>query len=129
MKNWWTAFHFIQPRWLWLLLAVPLVYLSFHLQHDVRERWKRYIDLELLDHLIVSPGKRWRLRPIHTICLLIALGAIALAGPTWKRQEPPFTEDKAPLVILVDLSQTMDAIDLDPTRIERVKLKLRDLLK
>jgi Ca-activated chloride channel family protein len=129
MKNWWTAFHFIQAKWLWLLLAVPLFYLSFHLQHDVRERWKRYIDIELLDHLIVSPGKRWRLRPIHMICLLIALGAIALAGPTWKREEPPFTEDKAPLVILVDLSQTMDAIDLDPTRIERVKLKLRDLLK
>jgi Ca-activated chloride channel homolog len=63
------------------------------------------------------------------ICLLIALGAIALAGPTWRREQPPFTEDKAPLVIALDLSQTMDAIDLDPTRIERAKLKLRDLLK
>ncbi|WP_158791720.1 VWA domain-containing protein [Granulicella sp. L60] len=69
------------------------------------------------------------MRPIHMICLLIALGAIALAGPTWRREQPPFTEDKAPLVIALDLSQTMDAIDLDPTRIERAKLKLRDLLK
>ena len=43
---------------------------------------------------------------------------------------PP--EDKrraAGRLSLLDLSQTMDAIDLDPTRLERAKLKLRDLLK
>jgi Ca-activated chloride channel family protein len=70
-----------------------------------------------------------RFRPIHMVCLLVLLGAIAVAGPTWKREQPPFTEDKAPLVIALDLSQTMDAIDIDPTRLERAKLKLRDLLK
>jgi Ca-activated chloride channel family protein len=129
MKAWWEALHFIQPRWLWLLTAIPLIYLSFHLEHDARTRWKRYIDLELLDHLIVSPKKRWRLRPMPMICLLIVLGSFALAGPSWKREQPPFTEDKAPLVIALDLSKTMDGIDLDPTRIERAKLKLRDLLK
>jgi len=129
MRDWWTALHFVQPRWLWLLLAVPIIYFSFYIRHDVRARWKRYIDPELLDHLIVSPKRRWRVRPIHMICVLIALGAVALAGPTWKREQPPFTEDKAPIVIALDLSLTMDAIDLDPTRIERAKLKLRDLLK
>jgi Ca-activated chloride channel family protein len=129
MSEWWAAFHFLRPQWLWLLLAVPIIYLSFHIRDDVRARWKRYIDPELLDHLIVTRKRRWRFRPIHMICLLILLGAIAIAGPTWKREQPPFTEDKAPLVIALDLSQTMDAIDLDPTRLERAKLKLRDLLK
>ena len=121
--------HFLRPQWLWLLLAVPAIYLSFHIRDDVRARWKRYIDPELLDHLIVAHKRRWRFRPIHMVCLLILLGAVALAGPTWKREQPPFTEDKAPLVIALDLSQTMDAIDLEPTRLERAKLKLRDLLK
>jgi len=129
MKNWFEALHFIQPLWLWLLLAVPPIYLSFRIRDDVRARWKRYIEPELLDHLIVSPKQRWRLRPIHMACTLIALGSIALAGPAWKREQPPFTEDKAPLVIALDLSRTMDAIDLDPTRLERTKLKLHDLLQ
>ena len=129
MRDWWTGLHFIQAKWLWLLLAAPFLYLSFLVRHDVRARWKRYIDPELLDHLIVSPQRRWRFRPIHMVCVLITLGAVALAGPTWKREQPPFTEDKAPLVVALDLSSTMDAIDLDPTRIERAKLKLRDLLK
>jgi Ca-activated chloride channel family protein len=129
MREWWAAAHFLRPQWLWLLIAVPIVYLAHYFNEDVRARWKRYIDPELLTHLIVSRRRRWRFRPVHMVCLLISLGAIAVAGPAWKREQPPFTEDKAPLVIALDLSQTMDAIDLDPTRIERVKLKLRDLLK
>jgi Ca-activated chloride channel family protein len=129
MSEWWAAVHFLRPHWLWLLLAVPVIYLSFRIRDDVRARWKRYIDPELLDHLIVARKRRWRFRPIHMVCLLIFLGAMAIAGPTWKREQPPFTEDKAPLVIALDLSQTMDAIDLDPTRLERAKLKLRDLLR
>ena len=129
MSEWWAALHFLRPQWLWLLLAIPIIYLSFHLRDDIHARWERYIDPELLDHLIVARKRHWRFRPIHMVCLLILLGAPAIAGPTWKREQPPFTEDKAPLVIALDLSQTMDAIDLDPTRLERAKLKLRDLLK
>ena len=129
LREWFAALHFLRPQWLWLLLAIPLIYLSFRIRDDVRARWKRYIAPELLDHLIVVHHRRWRYRPIHMVCLLILLGSIALAGPAWKREQPPFTEDKAPLVIALDLSQTMDAIDIDPTRIERAKLKLRDLLQ
>ena len=129
MSEWWAALHFLRPQWLWLLLTAPVIYFSFHIRDDVRARWKRYIEPDLLDHLIVARKRGWRVRPIHMICLFIILGAVAIAGPTWKREQPPFTEDKAPLVIALDLSQTMDAIDLNPTRLERAKLKLRDLLK
>lgn len=129
MSEWWVAFHFLRPQWLWLLLAAAVIHFSFRIRDDVRARWRRYIDSELLDHLIVARKRSWRFRPIHMVCLLIILSAVAIAGPKWKREQPPFTEDKAPLVIALDLSQTMDAIDLDPTRLERAKLKLRDLLK
>jgi Ca-activated chloride channel family protein len=129
MREWLAAFHFLRPEWLWMLAAIPLIYLSFHIRDDTRARWKRYIEPDLLDHLIVGRKQTWRFRPIHMVCLLIMLGAVAISGPAWKREQPPFTEDKAPLVIALDLSPTMDAIDLNPTRLERAKLKLRDLLK
>jgi len=129
MKGWFGAFHFLTPEWLLLLLAAPVIYFTASYRDDMGARCKDYIDAELLDHLIVRRRNRWQLRPVHTLCLLIVSGSIALAGPTWKREPLPFTEDKAPLVIAVDLSRTMDAIDLDPTRLERAKLKLRDLLK
>ena len=128
LREWWQALHFLRPPWLWLMLAVPVFYLSLAIRDNARARWRHYIEPELLDHLIVSRRRRWRFRPIHLLSLVIIFGSIAIAGPTWQREQPPFTEDKAPLVIALDLSETMNAIDLSPTRLERVKLKLHDLL-
>ena len=33
----------------------------------------------------------------------MVLGIIALSGPTWRRELPPFVEDKAPLMIVLAL--------------------------
>jgi Ca-activated chloride channel family protein len=129
LHEWWQALHFLRPHWLWMMLVVPVFYLSLAIRDNVRSRWKHFIEPELLDHLIVSRRRRWRFRPVHLLSLLILIVSVAVAGPTWQREQPPFTEDKAPLVIALDLSETMNAIDLKPTRLERVKLKLRDLIK
>jgi Ca-activated chloride channel homolog len=129
MTAWFSDFHFLRPLWLLLIPFAALIYFAHNFREDIRAHWRQVIAPELLEHLIVKKTDRWKIRPIQMIFLGLVLSAIALAGPTWRREKPPFTEDKAPLVVALDLSQTMDAIDLDPTRIERAKLKLRDLLK
>ena len=121
-------FHFLRPEWLFALLAAAALAWVVSRREDVRSRWRGTIAPHLLDHLVVDPSRRLRLRPLHLTVALLALGAIAAAGPTWERERPPFVEDKAPLAIAIDLSRTMDAIDVAPTRLERVKLKVRDLL-
>ena len=68
-------------------------------------------------------------RPVHLACGSLVLGALALAGPTWEREVTPFTQDAAPLVIAIDVSRSMNAIDVEPTRLERAKQKARDLLR
>jgi Ca-activated chloride channel homolog len=129
MTAWLYDFHFLRPLWLLVIPFAILIYLAHSFREDIRARWRNVIAPELLEHLIVKKTGRWTVRPIHMILLGLVLSGIALAGPTWHREKPPFTEDKAPLVVAVDLSQTMDAIDLDPTRLERAKLKIHDLLK
>jgi Ca-activated chloride channel homolog len=124
-----TQFHFLRPYWLLGIPVALLIYAAHAFRDDIRSRWKNVIAPELLDHLIVPRTGGWSIRPIHLVTLGLLLGSISLAGPTWRRETPPFTEDKAPLVIALDLSQTMDAVDLNPTRLERAKLKLHDLLK
>ena len=56
------------------------------------------------------------------------MGILALSGPTWKRQKTPFVQDETPLVVALDLSQSMNAIDVQPTRLQRAQQKIRDLL-
>jgi Ca-activated chloride channel homolog len=124
-----TAFHFLRP--LWLLLLIPAVLLPFVWlrRHDVRARWRDVIAPALLEHLIVGDTKRRVIQPVHTLALLIGIGALAAAGPTWQQERPPFNQDKAPLVVVLELAHSMDATDVAPTRLERAKQKVLDLAK
>jgi Ca-activated chloride channel family protein len=121
-------FHFLRPWW---LLGIPVALLLIWLalrRGDVRRLWQGLIAPDLLAHLVVHRNGTSRFRPIHLAAVVIALGSLAAAGPTFRRERPPFVEDQAALAVAVDLSQTMDAIDVSPSRLERVKLKIHDLM-
>ena len=121
-------FHFIRPWWL-VLLALPILVLWLASRSgDVRSQWKSMIAPHLLDSLVVDGSGGTRVRPSWLLAAMLIVGIVGAAGPTWQRESPPFVEDTAPLVIAVDLSQTMDAVDVTPSRIERAKLKIKDIL-
>jgi len=121
-------FHFLRPWWLLAILFAAAFLLLASRSTDVRSRWKGVIAPHLLDHLVIDGAGNSRFRPQHLMAGLITLAAIAAAGPTWRKEQPPFVQDTAPLVIAVDVSQTMDAIDVTPSRLERAKLKIKDIL-
>ncbi|MDM0047199.1 VWA domain-containing protein [Variovorax dokdonensis] len=123
-----SQFHFLRPWWLLALVAAAVLLWAVGRRDNVRRRWREVISPHLLDALVVEPGRGRRLRPVHLIAALISVGALAAAGPTWEREPPPFMEDKAPLAIAIDMSPTMNASDVSPTRLERAKLKVRALL-
>lgn len=122
-----SAFHFLRPWW---LLAVPLALLLLWLgrAQGGRVGWGSTIAPALLPYLIVNaPGSRGP-RPIHAVAALLMLGGIAAAGPTWQQDLPPFLDNQAPLIVAVDLSPSMDAADVPPSRLQAAKHKLHDLL-
>ncbi|MBO9170734.1 VWA domain-containing protein [Rhizobium sp. L245/93] len=121
-------FHFIRPWWLAsLILPVAIVWLASR-STDVRSQWKTMIAPHLLDSLVVEAGRGSRVRPSWLLAVVLAFASLGVAGPTFQREAPPFVEDTAPLVIAVDLSATMDAIDITPSRLERAKLKIKDII-
>ena len=121
-------FHFLRPVWLLALVAVPLLIVLIGRRTDVRAQWQGMIAPHLLDHLLIENGRAGRFHPVHLTAAMIAIAAIATAGPTWQREKPPFVEDTAPLAIAIDLTATMNATDISPTRLERTKLKVQDIL-
>ncbi|KHJ54526.1 hypothetical protein LA66_13905 [Aureimonas altamirensis] len=123
-----SDFHFLRPLWLLVIpAAVLLFWLNGHRQAE-RARFGGVIAPHLLAHLLTTTGARQRFRPIHALLLLLVLASLAAAGPTVDRESPPFARETAPLAIAVDLTGTMDAVDVTPTRLERAKLKIQDLL-
>jgi Ca-activated chloride channel homolog len=121
-------FHFLRPAWLLALAAAAALAWVVSHHEDMRTKWRHAIAPHLLDRLLLDRRNTQRILPVHLTILLLVIGAIAAAGPTWRHERSPFVEDTAPLAIAIDLSQTMDATDISPSRLERAKLKVRDLL-
>jgi Ca-activated chloride channel family protein len=122
-----SRFHFLDPGW--LLALPPLLALAVWLARR-RGRdgpWPRLLDGELLSQLRLSEGGAGR-SPWLLMGLLWTLAVLALAGPTWQRQVTPAYRAPAAWVVVLELSPSMDATDVPPSRIARARFAIDDLL-
>ncbi len=125
----WQTFHFLRP--MWLLALLPLAGLIFfHFKEGTRSSaWNKVCDPHLLPHLLIGKHKPTSHLPLWMLGMAWLLATLALAGPTWSKLEQPLYRSDTALVILLDLSKSMDATDVQPSRIDLAKFKLIDLLK
>jgi Ca-activated chloride channel homolog len=121
-------FHLLRPWALWALIPWGILAVLLWRRGSAKEQWRRFIAPHLLKRLITGRAERKWLTPGVLVFSLLFLSIAALSGPTWRREKPPFTEDRAPLVICLDLSRSMEAIDIQPSRLGRAKQKVKDLL-
>ena len=121
--------HFLRPYWLLSLLPLLLVWWAIWRGQDSYAQMRKVVAPHLLEHLVVGEKSARRLRPVHLLSMLWTISAIALAGPAWEREAAPFADDDAGLVVMIKVSGTMQATDVQPSRLDRAKHKLRDLLQ
>jgi Ca-activated chloride channel homolog len=124
-----SQFHFLRP-W-WFLALIPLLYLAWRfLRHrHARSQWERTVDPALLDALLEqdrSIANRW-LGP--ALAGALTLSVLALAGPTWERLPQPVEQRSDALVIVLDLTMSMLAEDVQPSRAVRARHKVADILR
>ena len=122
-------FHFLRPWWFALLLVIPvLIWVRIKIT-GTGNNWKKIIDPILYDVLVTDKVQsRRKLAWLPLLLLGICLTAIALAGPTWERIQQPILKNREAMVIVLDLSPSMTATDVSPSRIERSKVKIQDIL-
>jgi Ca-activated chloride channel family protein len=119
-------------RPLWLLLLPVGAWLIWQLLRGRADGggWRSVVDAQLRPHVLAEPDVLRDSRLALVVALTAWLMSIgALAGPTWERLPvPAFRSDEA-LVVALDLSRSMNAGDVEPSRLARAKLKLLDLLE
>ncbi|GMG85810.1 VWA domain-containing protein [Biformimicrobium ophioploci] len=123
-----AAFHFLRP---WALLLLPLALalaLYYRRRRDSDNPWRGYISPELLQHLVITPSGAASWLPLALFIGTFAVIAVAVAGPSWSKQPLPTSPQEAPLVIALQLTDSMRADDVRPSRLALARLKIRSLL-
>lgn len=124
-----SEFHFLRPWWLLALAPCLLVIWRLQTQQDPARRWRRLIDSHLLPHLLVEHvQRRQHVTPLRLLAVALGFAVLALSGPTWQREPAPFGDDTAGLVIVLKVTPSMQAEDIQPTRLTRAIQKIHDLL-
>ena len=134
MANLLHAFHFSEPAWLWaLLLCIPVALWLLLTRWFSRrnERLQLYADSHLLPHLLgrseASAGTQWRRYAYWA--LIWTLLVLAMAGPRWDFTDVQLFRPGTNLVVLFDLSRSMNVNDVQPSRLARAQQELADLLE
>lgn len=122
-------FHFLRPYWLIIFVIMVLVIRAFISRDDTLALWRNVMSEEILKSLTIKGNSQHWLSPKRISLLLLVPIVILLIGPTWKQQPSPFSENKAVLVIALDVSETMLQSDVQPSRLLRAKQKILELLE
>lgn len=122
---------FLRPYW--LLALIPAAYLWWRIkrQQGQNSAWKNWIDPAFHPYLLAqktskSTTSNWAMTGL-AMAWLSAI--IALSGPSWHSVQIPAQKTNSASVIVLDLSLSMYADDIEPNRLTRVQFKLTDLLK
>lgn len=122
-------FQFLHPEYLYYLLLIPglLALYLFFLRKD-KQNMKRLGDSELLKDLI--PGRSGCRKHIKFGVLLSALALliVTLARPQYGLKQQNVVTKGIEAVVMVDVSNSMLANDIQPSRLERTKMLVSNLV-
>lgn len=121
-------FHFLRPTWFMAIAPVAVLLILLWRRHLSSRSWQGVVDAQLLPHLLIGSTQQRRSWGLVAIALSSLLAITALAGPVWSKQKQPVFRRDSSLVVLLDLSQSMNATDVSPSRLQMAKFKLQDLL-
>jgi Ca-activated chloride channel family protein len=124
-----AEFHFLRPEWLWAVPAVIACSILLARRQLGPGSWQNVVDAALAPYVLSRSANRradyrWWLLGLGGV-----IGAVAIAGPAWQRVEQPVFRSDQALVIALDLSRSMDAQDIAPSRLMRARLKILDILE
>ncbi len=124
----WQQFHFLRPEILWLFLPLAIIVLLLVLSNKERSKWKMTVQKKLRPFMFTKGSKTAIILPLLAFVLGSSFVIVGAAGPTWKKKDIPGEKIQAVVLIALDLSRSMDATDIQPSRLQRAKFKVSDFL-
>ncbi len=123
-------FRFASPEWLFALLLVPLLFAGMWLS-GIRRRTllERFGELELVLRLTASVNQKARILKGALILGAFVFLALALARPQFGTRIETVRRRGQDVLVAVDLSRSMLAEDVTPSRLDRARLAILRLIR
>src|SRR5213592_3219165 len=117
------------PEWLWGLLLIPLLIALFvRAERRGLRRLQEFVSARLLSQLAGTVNRPRRIIKFALQLLGLSLAIVSLAQPRWGYTFEDVKRKGLDLLIAVDTSRSMLSNDVQPNRLERVKLAVQDLI-
>jgi Ca-activated chloride channel family protein len=123
-----SAFHFLRPFWLFGILALPFVWITLRKLNFSGGDWGQSIDPKLLKHLTPNSSSNKESTQSWPPIAILFFALLGLSGPSWEKKPLPVAQLQDDMIVILDLSISMLAGDVAPSRLVRAKQKLQDLL-
>lgn len=109
-----------QDPWFFLYAGVIALLAVAYVASTSRRRRRalRFANFELLQRVAPLRPRRWRHLPVILLALALVPLTIAMANPTADQRIP---RDRAVVMLVIDVSESMAATDVAPSRIEAAK--------
>ena len=122
-------FHFLRPWWLLALLPLLLLVYAWVRRTRQQSAWSAAISQPLLAVLLDDSVATTAIRLRACLWLAGCLTVLGLAGPAWEKLPQPVERKSDALVIVLDLSLSMFAEDVAPSRLAKARQKIVDTLR
>jgi len=117
------------PIWFWALLVIPVLALLFaRAERRGIARLREFVSPRLLPQLAATVNRGRRVLRFGLLMLGLAFAVVSLARPQWGYIYEDVKRKGLDLLFAVDTSRSMLSNDVQPNRLERVKLAAQDLV-
>lgn len=120
--------HLLRPLWLLVLPVVVLIWWLVRRREASQAQVGTVVAPHLREALTVNRNVQKGVRAVDGVCVALVCAVLAAAGPTWSKQPSPWFSESAPLVIAIEVSDSMRSNDAQPTRLDRARFKVMDLI-
>lgn len=122
-------FQFLNPEYLYLLLLLPIIVLIYWLGYKTAQKnIKKLGDKHLIQALM--PGRSTLRQHVKfgLLLFIISLLIVLIARPQYGLKQHNDTSKGIEAVVMIDVSNSMLARDILPTRLDRAKLLISNMI-
>ena len=122
--------RFGEPIYFYLILLIPLLIGFLIWTEKIRNVLSaKFVDASLLSRLVSPEVAKQRRTKTKLLMWSLVFLVIALAQPRWGFQWEDLKQRGVDIIVALDVSTSMRATDIKPSRLERAKYKVADLLR